>query len=568
MAAEPLPEKIQQGLSASVKYLVSNFLNDKHYSKISGSLANRWDKFQSLSAAMKLMEQHGVHLTPEEEARLSGLSEAQMIDALVTKMPQQSKEQFQHFFLQLQLIVSTATRVRQSLEQGQADQVAQALDDAESTGIAQYILKMAIVQAGSEVTNLKRQHTAWVRDAESKMSRLVRGQEDAMHAKQRLAKAQGELAVFQTNQNEHIKKVLMTFAGGSTTALLHAIVNSWHSYCVRMRHENMIYEEYREQIEAAEQRLIDAKSEQLKGIKGVIDKKHAGFTQNLLQDVFTLWKEDIEEAKQNLASAQQVRDMEERLKSAADHQAASAKKVLARCGAASEQGLRDMCFHEWVNFHQEYLKNKELEDAVKEEEKRIAEFMKNHSQNAQGLLATMSASTDTGLITQMFQAWREYYLEEKRINEYAEVMNAHGAKMGAFGDRNKASAKSAMHRAHEHGITMLYLKVWGAWRLDCHVEQKLRTHQGRIDGKRQQLLGVQQMFRNFAMQLESNIQSGADSNRDLAMGPPQAYKSKPRMQKGGDGSVSLPDIHAKPGSDANRPRSRDGSGAKAKEAWS
>jgi len=38
-----------------------------------------------------------------------------------------------------------------------------------------------------------------------------------------------------------------------------------------------------------------------------------------------------------------------------DHQAASAKKVLARCGAASEQGLRDMCFHEWLAFHQEYL---------------------------------------------------------------------------------------------------------------------------------------------------------------------------------------------------------------------
>merc|ERR1719160_587661 len=120
-------------------------------------------------------------------------------------------------------------------------------------------------------------------------------------------------------------------------------------------------------------------------------------------------------------------------------------------------------------------------------------------------------------------------------------MNAQGAKLGAFGDRNKASAKSAMTRAHEHGITMLYLKVWGAWRLDCHIEQKLRTHQGRIDGKRQQLLGVQQMFRNFAMQLESNIQSGADSNRDLAMGPPPSKKgNRKSLEKGGEGSVSLP----------------------------
>merc|ERR1719183_3162345 len=123
------------------------------------------------------MEQHGVHIGPEEEARLSGMSEPQMIETLVTKMPQQSKEQFQHFFLQLQLIVSTATRVRTALEQGRSDLVEQAMNDAESTGIAQYILKMSIVQAGSEVTNLKKQHSAWVKDAESKMSRLAKGEE-------------------------------------------------------------------------------------------------------------------------------------------------------------------------------------------------------------------------------------------------------------------------------------------------------------------------------------------------------------------------------------------------------
>merc|ERR1719324_1778044 len=180
-----------------------------------------------MNAAMKLMEQSGVHITPEEEQRLAGLTEPQMIESLVSKMPQQSKEQFQHFFLQLQLIVSTATRVRTALEQGRADLVEQAMEDADSTGIAQYILKMAIVQAGSEVTNLKKQHAAWVKDAESKMSRLVKGAEDAQVAKERLQKAQGELASFQSAQNEQIKKVLMTFAGGSATALLHGCLNSW-----------------------------------------------------------------------------------------------------------------------------------------------------------------------------------------------------------------------------------------------------------------------------------------------------------------------------------------------------
>jgi hypothetical protein len=554
---KPLPESVQKGLSSSVKYLSGNFLREKHYSKISASLANRWDKFQSLTAAMKLMEQHGVHLSPEEEQRISSMTETQMIETLVAKMPQQSKEQFQHFFLQLQLIVSTATRVRTALEQGRADLVEQAMEDADSTGIAQYILKMAIVQAGSEVTNLKKQHAAWVKDAESKMSRLVRGQEDAALAKSRLAKAHAELSMFQANANEGIKKVLMAMAGGSATALLHGCLSSWHNYVKKMKIENAIYEEYREQIEAAEARLIDAKAGQLKSVRGMIEKKHNGMTVSLIQEVFTLWSDDILEAKLNLSQAGEVAAMEARLKACADHQSANAKKVLARCGAASEKGLRDMCFHEWCTFHQEYMKNKEMEDAVKAEEKKIAEFMKTHSENAKGLLNSMHAATNTGLLHEVLTAWYEIYKEEKLIAEHAEKLSMKNSKFGAFGDRNKKGAKSVMERAHEHNIMMLYLKVWGAWRLDFQVEKVLRKHQNRIDGKRQQLVSVQQMFRNFAKQLESNIQAGND-DVDLKLGAGefgpanpgflQKRASCPPMSRKNDGAVSLPDIHSKPGS--------------------
>merc|ERR1719454_925579 len=138
------------------------------------------------------------------------------------------------------------------------------------------------------------------------MSRLVRGTEDAMIAKERLIKAQGELAMFQTSANEGIKKVLMAMAGGSTTALLHGCVSSWHNYVKKMKIENAIYEEYREEIEAAEQRLIDAKADQLKSVKGMIEKKHAASQGGLVGEVFRLWADDILEKKQNLASAEEV----------------------------------------------------------------------------------------------------------------------------------------------------------------------------------------------------------------------------------------------------------------------
>merc|ERR1719392_344840 len=131
---------------------------------------------------MKLMEQHGVHIGPEEERRLAGLTEAQMIESLVSKMPQQTKEQFEHFFLQLQLIVSTATRIRTALEEGTPEVIQEALNDADQTGIMPYILKMSVVQAGTEVIALKAQHETWTAETESRMSKLLRGQDDAMQA--------------------------------------------------------------------------------------------------------------------------------------------------------------------------------------------------------------------------------------------------------------------------------------------------------------------------------------------------------------------------------------------------
>merc|ERR1719221_384879 len=100
------------------------------------------------------------------------MGEVQMIDALVGKIPQQSKEEFQHFFFQLQLIVSTATRVRQALADGRPDLVEQAVEEADKTGIAQYILKMAIVQVGSEVANLTQQHQALSRTPSSRCRSL------------------------------------------------------------------------------------------------------------------------------------------------------------------------------------------------------------------------------------------------------------------------------------------------------------------------------------------------------------------------------------------------------------
>jgi len=123
----------ETGLAGAVKLVVKTFLEQKHYQLLHNLLSEEWSHCHSLTAAVKLMEAHGVHVSPEEEGRLQKLPEDRMIDSLVGRMPQQSREQFEHFFLQLSLIASTTTRLRASLEAGNENAVEEVMDSAENS---------------------------------------------------------------------------------------------------------------------------------------------------------------------------------------------------------------------------------------------------------------------------------------------------------------------------------------------------------------------------------------------------------------------------------------------------
>merc|ERR1719223_980368 len=91
---------------------------------------------------------------------------------------------------------------------------------------------------------------------------------------------------------------------------------------------------------------------------------------------------------------------------------------------------------------------------------------------------------------------------------------------------------------------MIQLRVIVAWRLDARVEATLKVHHSKIDAKRQQLVGVQYMFRNFAKQLEAGLADGADTGRDFK----DVSIPRKRMYRGQEASQSLPDIAQKPSS--------------------
>merc|ERR1712061_70154 len=99
--------------------------------------------------------------------------------------------------------------------------------------------------------------------------------------------------------------------------------------------------------------------------------------------------------------------------------------------------------------------------------------------------------------------------------ELHELMEKNGNKLSMFHERNKMSGMSAMERASYAIEQCLLLRAFGAWKLDSTMENGNRSCHDKIEAKRQQLVGVQQMFRNFATQLESGLKaSQAETTND------------------------------------------------------
>eukprot|EP00747_Dinoflagellata_sp_TGD_P162375 gnl/TRDRNA2_/TRDRNA2_179898_c0_seq1.p1 gnl/TRDRNA2_/TRDRNA2_179898_c0~~gnl/TRDRNA2_/TRDRNA2_179898_c0_seq1.p1 ORF type:complete len:566 (+),score=172.85 gnl/TRDRNA2_/TRDRNA2_179898_c0_seq1:69-1766(+) len=541
-----MPEVLMPGesphgaLHECVQYVTKLFMEPHHLGQVHKCLSKTWQGAQALSAAVKLMEQYGVHFTKEEEAAFLKKDESQQINWLINKMPETSNEQFQHFFLQLQLIVSTAARIKTALELGKCEDVKTAIEDAERTGVAQFILKMAIVQAGTEVRDLKESYYAWMKSTDQRMKTMLKGQEELVQLQNKLTKAQTTLLGHQAKGNEKAKKVLMGFLAGGGEALKKACFAGWKELILQLREENAIREEYEERLVAAEKRLVDYRMKQLDGISGIINKKGEEQLKILKQEVFDLIKQNVVDEKTERETQDALKALNDKMANFSSAQSDNAKKVVERMNAGRGEALVAAVFKAFVDYHQFYQREKETEEAVKRAEQQVNKFLKEKGDNAKGVMARLSSGSDAGLVGTCMKAWVALYLENKAEQEMLDIVNGESSKHANAMGRNKQSADAVMRRAKFHQDQMMYLRFWNAWLMDTRVEGTLRKYHTRINTKKEQLQTVQRMFRDFAVQLESGLKSDKDSARDLTEPMP-----KKRM-KSEYGSVSLPDIHKPP----------------------
>ncbi|CAE8644910.1 unnamed protein product, partial [Polarella glacialis] len=135
-----------------------------------------------------------------------------MIESLVSRMPQQSREQYEHFFLQLSFIASTTTRLRNALECGSAETVEEALESAENVGVLPYLMKMAVAQADTEVRGSHESHETWLGSTDECMAPLLQSQAVNMVNQKALARSNDLLGGRQQHNKEMARNVMMGLA--------------------------------------------------------------------------------------------------------------------------------------------------------------------------------------------------------------------------------------------------------------------------------------------------------------------------------------------------------------------
>jgi len=369
------------------------------------------------------------------------------------------------------------------------------------------------------------------------MSKLIRGQDDSVSAQKKLAAAQAQLASYTGDQNDKAKKIMMNFANQSSKGLMSSSFKGWSTHVKSMRIENEIHAEYADRLDNATKRLLDFKGGQLKGVRGVMEKKGAALDTALIQELYKLWYGQVLNEKENKANAGAVADLELKLKSMQGSQKEKANQVMMKMNAGNDMSLLNAVFKALLQFHADYQKDKEMEDQVKASEKQMKEFLKNKSEGAKKILGNMSGASDSGLLSLVIKGWIEIWDDAKKEAEMEAILAEADQKKQAFGDRNKKNGGRVCDRAtHQQNLALL-LGIFYEWRLDAAVTANHRSNLAKVDSKRQQLLGVQLMFRDFAGQLETQLKGSAGD--DTSRG--QKYRT---TSKKGGGQCSLPNINS------------------------
>lgn len=517
----------------SMTLVLHQFLDDWHYRSLCTTLAERWESKRTLSSALHLLRQHGVDLSQDEEEELLQLTDEELVDQLVQKVPTGNSEHFKVFFLQLQIVVETVTRLRKGLEDGRQDEVEAAMTDAESAGVLQYILRQTLVHAGQELQNAKQVYAGWKKDTEAKMARMLHYQREAMELKH-LLKNIGAL------QRKRAFETLWGVAKDQDARMLKTTFAGWQMVIQSEKSEALMREEFEFKLQETEEKLQKFRVKQLANIHGVMAKRTNANDQQLMIDLFNVWVQDTKEQKMQKAHEEDRKKRERDMERLMAAQASTARQVMERMTGAQGLDLCKLCWTSWTEELAEERRHRHTENARLAEEARMKAMLESRKNQAGSVLHKLNRASDDIIISEVFFVWQQRIVEDKRLNAVASELKLLDEKTQGLFHRTLHSALFVMTRVVVNFDTTRLLRCFTSWTAASRMERLKKYYDGKIDNKRHQLQSVQNLFREFAGRLETGItksprdDSARGSTRDDGLRLPELGTSS-AQGPGGNG---------------------------------
>eukprot|EP00429_Kryptoperidinium_foliaceum_P127922 CAMPEP_0176264800 /NCGR_PEP_ID=MMETSP0121_2-20121125/41815_1 /TAXON_ID=160619 /ORGANISM="Kryptoperidinium foliaceum, Strain CCMP 1326" /LENGTH=663 /DNA_ID=CAMNT_0017604813 /DNA_START=14 /DNA_END=2002 /DNA_ORIENTATION=+ len=541
--------------AASAKHVTDMLFEKPALEALRQSYARKPEKAGSLSAAMHLMRAHGVAVSQEEEQRWSAMPEAEQISAIVNRMPQQADDQFQSFFLQLSILVTAMTHLRTALEEGDFALAERAMDEAEEAGVGKYINRVALIMVGTQVNAMKHEMQQFSQEVKTKANRLIRGQQDFVTVRKRLAAASYKLNRDGAEQMQKLMPFLKGFIGGNDRATIHMAFQAWAIEMDQMKRERMIEEMYGKRFKECEDRLTAWQQSVIRNATRSVVRHMEQLNERLVGDVFFTWKRGVDAEKFEREHGETIAQLQEKLSNAKTSSVESAQRMVVQMFAVDSEKLLQVAMQAWGDLIRVAYEKKQVAEEAKSVQDRITRSGTKMMESSKHFVQSMANRAETAH-RMCYQAWVQVLLEAKREASLAARLDAKAASLTSWGEKRKETGISATERAIRHKEEMIELRVLCAWRVFIKVDKAVRLHQASVDRKREQLTGVQNLFRDFASRLETNI--GKDTARDFVFaGSSQKMSGRSRSYAGASGDRAAQQSGRRPGTQQESRRGRD-----------
>mmetsp|Transcript_74225 Transcript_74225/g.172168 ORF Transcript_74225/g.172168 Transcript_74225/m.172168 type:complete len:531 (+) Transcript_74225:3-1595(+) len=523
-------------MSTGIK--LQQFMDEWYYRCIHSGLANDWDREKCAVAALDLFELQGVVISKEDKEPLAALDDDTFIEAVVKRMPEDIRRTFEHFALQLQLVMSAASRVRCALEEGTPEEVARIMDEGDQ-GVNSEILKQTIVEATVEAGEVREIHDGWEASMSKRLSRLGQCQYETEMSRMELDKLNVRLGSFGKEQNSKAKGVLLGMASTNDRTLMQTVFKTWWQHKVRFFAEKSIHEKFQKEIEDTQKSLMDYKAAQVNNVRSVLTRSADASDKRLLSECFRVWIKDLQDEKEARSARGHVEHVQQRMGNLKAAQKANAKKSMMRLGAANEDSMKSMVFQAWISFREEEKKARDFEVQVKAQQEKMQQFMAKKSKEAKGVLTKMAGASEGGLLFAALQAWMDDVKGARKAREAEEFMNKQMTKLANLNTRQKSNANSSAQKANGLEAENTMMHIFMNWHIETLLGRLIRFYSGQMDAKGKQLEAVQSMFKTFAQQLEHGISTTPRTNRKGASkskGGEKEGSSRPPQQPRGAAS--------------------------------